>query len=160
MSALTIFAIIFVFILIAGGWASSEYISHKNAKANKQLRTQVARLEHENDKLTQAMNNQQGQYNHLKSEYDKIKEAKQQIKALETEYRNLSNRYNNFNRGLDVLRKTVTSKKYLNNSLAKEIILLLSEHLPDEKQMEYNKAESSRQAFKRIKDGMGGSSGA
>lgn len=156
MSALTLFVLIFVFILVVGGWVSSEYISHKHSKNNKQLRQQVSKLERENNLLQNQLNSESDKFFKLKDDYEKVKDSKQQIRLLEEEYKALYNRYSNLNRGLDVLRKTVTSKKYLNNSLAKEITILLNEHLPDEKQIEVNKAESSRQAFKRIKDGMSG----
>lgn len=159
MSALTIFAMIFVLILVIGGWISSEYISAKHAKTNKQLRLSVAKLERENNILQNQLINEGDRNTKLKDDFEKVKDSRQQVRYLEDEYKALNNRYSNLNRGLDTLRKTVTSKKYLNNSLAKEIIMLLNEHLPDEKQAEIKKSEESRQAFKRIKDGMPGSPG-
>ncbi len=154
MSALTLFAIIFFFLLLVGGWISSEYVSHKYAKSNKKLKANAARLEKENTILQQQYNRQTSHVKKLQSELENLKEARQKIRIVEQEYKNLQNRYNNMSRGLEILRKTVTSKKYMNNSLAKEIILLLNEHLPDAKQAEMNKAEASRETFKRIKENM------
>jgi len=155
MSTLTIFAMIFVFILILGGWITSEFISSKNTKLAKELRKHVAKLERENNVLQTHLTKETNKYTKLNEEYDKIKDSKQIIKNMEREYKALQNRYSNNLRGIEVIRKTVSSKKYLNNSLSKEINLLLSEHLPDEKQQEMKKTENSQQAFKRIKDGMG-----
>lgn len=152
MSTLTIFAIVFLFILVCGGWITSEYISHKNARENKKLKKSVHRLEHENDRLTNQFNKQNTQYSKLKGDYDNLMEAKEYIKVVEQQYKSLLNRHTNFNRGLDIIRKTVTSKKYLNNSLAKEIVILLTEHLPDDSQIEMKKNEESLLAFKRIRD--------
>ena len=145
---------VFTFILLLGGWFTSEYISSKHTKANKQLRLTMAKLERENSQLQHTLTRENDKYAKLKDDYEKIKEAKQMAKAIESEYRNLHNRYTNNNRGIEIIRKTVASKKYINNSLAKEINLLMSEHLPDDKQMQINKAEDSREAFKRIKEGM------
>lgn len=154
MSTLTIFAIIAAFLFLIGGWISSEYIASKNTKLAKNLRLQVAKLERENNMLQTNLNDENKRFIRLDEEYQKVKDSKAIIRTLEQEYKNLENRYKNNLRGIEVIRKTVSGKKYFNNSLAKEITVLLEEHLPDAKQQEMKKVEESRAAFKRIKNGM------
>ncbi|MDX1811476.1 MAG: hypothetical protein R3240_05985 [Gammaproteobacteria bacterium] len=133
---------------------TSEYMSHKNANLVKQLKLHIMKLERENNSLTVQLNDEQNKFSKLNKDYLQVKDSKMVIKELQMEYRDLQNRYSNVQRGLEVIRKTVASKKYLNNSLSKEIGNLLTEHLPDSHEQQQKKVEQSQAAFKRIKDGM------
>lgn len=155
MSTLTLFAIIFVFLLVIGGWVTSEIISNKTTKTNKKYTRQMALMERENHKLQTALIKENDRYTRIKEEYDQLKDAKSQIRILETDYRKLLKQHNHIEEGLEALRKKTTSKKYSSNSLAKDIIIILDEYSPSDDQKEQNKTEETQDTFKRIKSAMG-----
>ena len=74
MSALTLFFIIFLGVLMVGGWISSEYISHKNSKQSKRFHKEMLRLEKENEKLQNELISQIDRYTRLKADYDNVKD--------------------------------------------------------------------------------------
>ena len=155
MSNITIFFIVFVFLLMIGGWITSEVISNKATKKNKKFRRQVSILEKENDQLQASLTDQIDRYTRIKEEYEKVKDAKTQIRALETDYKRLSNEFEKFNKGVEVLQQKVTSKKYSSNSLAKDLIIMIEELFPSQEKRLENKADDTRQTFKRIKSSIG-----
>lgn len=155
MSNITIFFIVFVFLLMVGGWITSEIISSKATKTNKKFRRQVSILEKENTQLQAALTDQIDRYTRIKEEYEKVRDAKAQIRVLETDYKKLSNEFNKFNGGVEVLKQKVSSKKYSSNSLAKDLIGMIDELFPTAEQRLENKADDTRQTFKRIKSAIG-----
>ena len=156
MSTLTTFLFIFVFLLVIGGWITSEVISSKTTKTNKKYAKQLALMERENNKLQVALNNENNRYTHLKDEYDQIKDAKSELRGLNNEVKRLDRQIKRFKEGVEVLRKKTSSKKYSSNSLAKEVATVLDEYAPTDAQKEERRSENTKHTFKRIKTAISG----
>ena len=157
MSNLSTFLFIFIGILVVAGWISSEMISSKATRANKKASLRSAKLEKENDQLTQAMSKEKERYNALRKEYDIAKDARDQLKDFEKEYKKLLKSYNNYSTSIDSLTALVSAKKYGSNALSREVLTHINEHCPSQEKRDSMKEESTKAVFKRIKDRMGSS---
>jgi len=151
MSNIVIFLIIFVFLLIIGGWITSEMISGNASKANKKLARQIAILETEKLTLQSELAKSTESYSKVKDQCDRIEDARVQVRALETNYRKLTNQFKRTSAGIDIIREQISGKKYSSNSLAREVLLLLDEHCPNSDQRKQIKEEKTKEDFKRIK---------
>ena len=152
MSNLSTFLTVFISVLVIAGWVSSEMISSKARRESKKSNLRLAKLEKENDILTSSASKEQGRYSRLKEEFDKAKEARDQLKEFEREYKQLIKAYNQFSTSIESLRTMVSAKKYKSNALSREVIAHMDENLPNEDKIKMMKEESTRAAFKRIKD--------
>ena len=157
MSNLSTFLTVFVGILLVGGWITSEMISSKATRATKKSNIRTAKLEKENDQLTASMVKEQERYKRLKEEYDKAKEARDHLKEFEREYKQVVKSYNQFGASIEGLKTLVSAKKYKSNALSREVLEHLDTSCPSEDKLKMMKEESTKAAFKRIKDRMGGS---
>jgi len=155
MDKIYLFLIIFVVLLIIGGWISAEVISSRTTKSNKKYTKQLALLDKENTRLQTELAKETDRYTHLKDEYEKLREAKAQIRTLELDYKRITKQYNRMSNGIEQLRQKVNSKKYSSNSLAKDIVIMLDEQFPSEEQRKQAEAEGTKDTFKRIKSAMG-----
>jgi len=151
MGNLSTFFFIFVAVLIVAGWISSEMISSKAARANKKSTMRAAKLEKENNQLTQAITREQEKYKHLRAEYEVVKEAKGQIREFEKEYKKVVRVYNKFSDSITSLKEMASAKKYSSNALARDVIAHIEENCPNKSQMNRMKDESTKEVFKRIK---------
>jgi len=158
MSTLTTFVIVFVALLVVGGWISAEYMSGKATRANKKFQKQLARLERENDTLQNQLNTETSRYSALKEEFDKYRDAKDQIRILERDYRKLNSHHNRLTQGIALLRDKMNHKKYSANSLSKDVLYHLDEHCPSDAQIAAAEADTARNKFKRIKESLSGDS--
>ncbi len=148
------FLFVFIGILVIAGWISSEMISSKATRASKKVNIRVAKLEKENDQLTTTLTKEQGRYKHLREEYEKAKEARDQLREFELEYKKLVKLYNQFSDSITSLKTLVSAKKYKNNSLSREVITHLDDNCPNDARLQLMKDESTKAAFKRIKERM------
>lgn len=155
MSNLTIFFTVLTAVFVIGGWITSEYISSRNAKKNKQFAIAVAKLERENRNLISDLTTQTTKYTALKEEFEKIREAKAQIRTLENDYKKLRKVYERTADGIQSLRTKCASKKYSSNSLSKDVLIHLDENCPSQEQLLAMRHQSSQDVFKRIKQNMG-----
>ena len=129
-------------------------ISSRATRANKKASLRAAKLEKENDQLTQAIAKEQEKYKNLKIEYEKAREAQQSLKEFEREYKKVVRLFNQFSAGVELLKEKVSEKKYSSNVLSREVLSHLDEHCPSKDQMNLMKEESSKEVFKRIKKRM------
>lgn len=159
MSTLTIFVVVFVALLIIGGWISAEYMSNKATRANKKFQIQLAKLERECDSLQNQLTTETNRYSSLKEEFEKYRDAKDQIRALEKDYKKLNKQHERVSLGVVLLREKLNHKKYSANSLTKEVLRHLDEHCPSEAQVAISQSESMREKFKRIKQSLSGQNG-
>lgn len=154
MSNIVIFLIIFVFLLIIGGWITSEIISGAASKNTKKMARQVAILEAEKLTLQSKLAKSSENYKKVKDQCEKIEDARAQVRTLETNYRKLTNQFKRTSTGIDIIREQISGKKYSSNSLAREVLLLLDEHCPNPDQRKQVKEEKTKDDFKRIKTAM------
>ena len=129
-------------------------IASRATRANKKTSIRVAKLEKENDQLTQTITREQEKYKNLRIEYEKAREAQQSLKEFEKEYKKIVRMFNQFSAGVEALKEKVSEKKYSSNVLSREVLSHLNEHCPSEDQMKLMKEESSKEVFKRIKKRM------
>ncbi len=154
MSNIVIFLLIFVFLLVIGGWITSEIISTTASKNSKKLVQKFAALEKEHLALQNELAKLTNNYTKAKEQSDKIEDARVQVRALESNYRKLTNQFKRTSSGIDIVREKISNKKYSSNSLAGEILSLLDEHCPNEEQRKQLKEEKTKEDFKRIKNVM------
>jgi len=154
MSNIVIFLLIFVFLLVIGGWITSEIISSTASKNSKKLAQKFIALEKEHLSLQNEITRLTNNYTRAKEQSDKIDDARVQVRALESNYRKLTNQFKRTSSGINIVREKISSKKYSGNSLAGEILSLLDEHCPSEEQRKQLKNEKTKEDFKRIKNVM------
>ncbi|MDH3326284.1 MAG: hypothetical protein OEM38_06150, partial [Gammaproteobacteria bacterium] len=104
MANISIFLFIFTGVLVIAGWISSEMISTKATRANKKLTVRAAKLENENNLLTNNMSADSEKFRTLKIEFEKAKEARDLLNDFESEYRKVQREYNKFSSSIDSLR--------------------------------------------------------
>jgi len=154
MENISTFLIVFIGIVVVVGWISSEMISRKATQATKKSSLRASKLERENNELTIALQKEQERYKRLREEYEKAKEAREQLREFEREYMHLVNAYNRFSANIDDLKKLVTEKKYKSNALSREILSHMERNCPSSETLQKMKDESTKEAFKRIKERM------
>ena len=154
MNNLSTFLLVFTGILVIAGWISSEMISSKAARVSKQSNLRLAKLEKENNQLTAESLKSQERYKRLREEFDIAKEARDNLKEFEREYKQLVKSYNQFASNIESLKTMVSAKKYKSNALSREVIAHMNDHFPSEDKLQSMKEESTKAAFKRIKDRM------
>ena len=155
MSNLFIFILIFAVVLVIAGWITAEYMSITSGKKNKKYQQQLLMAEREKDHLLTQFNTESLKLAKAKDELDVLRDAKNQIRTLEREHTKLQAKHLKTLAGVGVIRDKVAHKRYSNNALAKDIIILLNEHCPTEEQMLEQKGEQTQSTFKRIKEGIG-----
>ncbi|HFE37369.1 MAG TPA: hypothetical protein ENK06_02975, partial [Gammaproteobacteria bacterium] len=122
MNNIVLFLTVFIFILVIAGWITSEIISSKTTKANNKLARRAAFLEKENARLESELGKQVEKYTRVREEYDKVKNLKTQMRTVENNYRKLSKQFERTSDGIDIIREEISSNKYSNNSVAKEVL--------------------------------------
>jgi len=156
MSNLFIFILIFAVILIIAGWITAEYMSVTSGKKNKKYQQQLLMAEREKDHLQTQFNTEALKLAKAREELDVLRDAKNQIRTLEREHTKLQAKHQKTVLGVGIIRDKVTHKRYNNNALAKDIIILLNEHCPTDDQVLEQKGQQTQSTFKRIKEGIGG----
>ncbi len=156
MSNLVIFILVFAVVLIIAGWITAEYMSVTSGKKNKKYEQKLLKVEREKEYIQIQLKAETSRLVKVKEELNSLRDAKDQIRALEREHIKLQAKHQNIVTGVAIIRDKVTHKRYGNNALAKDIVILLNEHCPTEDQLVEQQGQQTQSKFKRIKEGIGG----
>ena len=129
-------------------------MSMSSGKKNKKYEQKLIILEREKEYLQTQYNTEGSRLAKAKEELQSLRDAKDQIRQLEREHAKLQKKHAYAVQGIALIRKKVSNKRYFNNVLAKDIVVLLEEHCPTEEQRMEKDGQKTKSAFKRIKDGI------